>query len=71
MGIGLLNNGLQRYAFFLNYKKKNYPELKLLNRGMNRGLIPFVIVIVIECHFLPLFFLKSGTLIFDFLGIII
>ena len=38
---------------------------------MNRGLIPIVIVIVIECHFLPLFFLKSGTLIFDFLGIII
>ena len=31
----------------------------------------FVIVIVIECHFLPPFFLKSGTLIFVLLGIII
>ena len=39
--------------------------------GGNRGLIPIVIVIVIDCHLLPLFFLKSGTLIFVLLGIII
>ena len=39
--------------------------------GGNRGLIPIVIVIVIGCHLLPLFFLKSGTLIFVLLGIII
>ena len=39
--------------------------------GVNSGLIPIVIVIVIECHLLPLFFLKSGTLIFVLLGIII
>ena len=37
--------------------------------GVNSGLIPIVIVIVIECHLLPLFFLKSGTLIFVLLGI--
>ena len=36
--------------------------------GGNRGLTSIVIVIVIECHF---FFLKSGTLIFVLLGIII
>ena len=39
--------------------------------GVNIGLTPIVIVIVIGCHILPLFFLKSGTLIFDFFGIII
>ena len=43
--------------------------------GVNSGLIPIVIVIVIviviECHLLPLFFLKSGTLIFVLSGIII
>ena len=37
--------------------------------SVNRGLIS--IVIVIGCHLLPLFFLKSGTLIFGFFGIII
>ena len=38
--------------------------------GGDNGLTPIVIVIVIVCHFMPLFFLKSGTLIFGFLGII-
>ena len=38
---------------------------------MNSGLISIVIVIVIGCRLVPLFFLKSGTLIFDFFGIII
>ena len=38
------------------------------NMGVNSGLIP--IVIVIGCHFVTLFFLKSGTLIFGFFGII-
>ena len=37
----------------------------------NSGLTSFVIVIVIGCHFMPLFFLKSGTLILGFFGIII
>ena len=39
--------------------------------SVNSGLISIVIVIVIGCHFMPLFFLKSGTLIFVLLGIII
>ena len=41
--------------------------------SVNSGLISIVIVIVIVigCHLLPLFFLKSGTLIFGFFGIII
>ena len=34
--------------------------------GVNRGLILIVIVIVIVCHFMPLFFLKSGTLLWAF-----
>ena len=34
--------------------------------GMNSGLT--LIVIVIRCHFMPLFFLKSGTLIFGLFG---
>ena len=39
--------------------------------GGNSGLISIVIVIVIECHFVPLFFFKNGILIFVLLGIII
>ena len=39
--------------------------------GGNSGLISIVIVIVIECHFIPLFFFKNGTLLFVLLGIII
>ena len=37
--------------------------------SVNSGLISIVIVIVIVigCHLLPLFFLKRGTLIFGFL----
>ena len=39
--------------------------------GGNRGLISIVIVIVIGCHLCHFFFLKSGTLILGFFGIII
>ena len=56
-------------AFVLQFVKWS------VKRGVNSGLtlivIVIVIVIVIGCHLLPFFFLKSGTLIFDFFGIII
>ena len=39
--------------------------------GMSSGLTLIVIVIVIGCHFMPLFFIKSGTLIFGFFCIIL
>ena len=45
--------------------------VQLVKWGVNSGLISIVIVIVIECRFVPLFFLKSGTLIFVFFGITI
>lgn len=45
--------------------------LQFVKWDVNSGLTPIVIVIVIVIvsHFIPLFFLKSGTLILGFLGI--
>ena len=46
-------------------------EFKFTSTKRYVGIPPIVIVIVIVSHFMPLFFLKSGTLFFTFSGIIV